>query len=68
MNNLKEHLKTNDTTSLDFMYWITRESSGEKNEQLSEIVSGVRQKDLENDTKASIVKMLINNTGDDDLM
>jgi hypothetical protein len=63
IENLKELLSPNGVShvvSLDFMYTLTREASEEQNEQLSEIVTGSHQIDLNNKTKADIYYILTN--------
>ena len=56
--NLKEQLNEPDPVELNFFYSLTRESTGLKNEQLSEIVSASKQTLLFNETKSSLYRLL----------
>ncbi len=57
MNNLKNQLKNHVPLQLDFIYELTREST-EENEQLSEVVSGMKSSNITNSTMDQIYKVL----------
>jgi piezo-type mechanosensitive ion channel component 1/2 len=58
--NMKLDLASEDEMKLYFLYSITRESSEQQNEVLSEKVSGMRQIDLNNSTLRMIYEVLLN--------
>ncbi|CAF0761239.1 unnamed protein product, partial [Brachionus calyciflorus] len=60
--NLKDQLNEPDPVELNFFYSINRESTGMKNEQLSEMVSASKQTLLYNETKRELYHLL-NNDG-----
>lgn len=60
ISNLKKQLTDPEPVELDFVYALTRESSEEQNEQLSETVTASKQSLLFNETKALIYNTLAN--------
>lgn len=58
--NLKDQLKDPEPMDVDFVYTLTREPSEQKNEQLSETISAVRQISIMNDTKGLVYNLLVN--------
>ena len=62
LTNLKNELKELSEIKLDFMYSVTRESSEQQNEVLSEQVSATRQIDVSNETKLELYDVLSGDT------